>query len=657
MKGHLAYLLALSLAVVLSVNTLGEAQGKYDPRAAFDPTFDAGSTSPYRSSNGMPGPAYWQNRADYTIDARLDGDLKVITATERIVYTNNSPDSLPFVWLTLDQNQFRSDSRSAKISSSSSKFNGGFTITSVEVGMNARKSKGDYLISDTRMQVRLPGALKPKGDKLTLTITYSFPIAPAGMGRSGMIETKNGTIYEIAQWYPHMLVYDDIAGWNVLPFLGAGEFYFDYGDYDYRVTVPADHIVAGSGVLLNPGEVLTGTERERLSRAKESDSTLMIRSLGDVQSAQAGSSSKRTRTWHFQMKNSRDVSWASSKAYIWDAARINLPGGKKGLAMSVYPEESATDTAWNRTTQYLKGSVEIFSGSWYPYPYPVALAVAGPVGGMEYPGMFFGSWKATKKVLWMVVDHEIGHVWFPMIVGSNERANAWMDEGFNTFIDIFATDEYNKGEYAPKRDNEYAPKGGNPAREIVPYLRSEDSQPILSYADAIPGKYVHPLEYYKTALGLVILRDYVLGRDRFDYAFRNYISHWAFKHPVPFDFFRAMNNGSGENLNWFWKGWFVEKWTLDQAVKGVAYVDGDTSKGALITITNNEQLVMPATVSIQEVNGHSGTLDLPVEIWERSGDFTFRYSSTSTISSVTIDPEERLPDIDAANNVWPPQSH
>ena len=335
MKGHLAYLLALSLAVVLSVNTLGEAQGKYDPRAAFDPTFDAGSTSPYRSSNGMPGPAYWQNRADYTIDARLDGDLKVITATERIVYTNNSPDSLPFVWLTLDQNQFRSDSRSAKISSSSSKFNGGFTITSVEVGMNARKSKGDYLISDTRMQVRLPGALKPKGDKLNLTITYSFPIAPAGMGRSGMLETKNGTIYEIAQWYPHMLVYDDVAGWNLLPFLGSGEFYFDYGDYDYRVTVPADHIVAGSGILLNPEEVLTRTERDRLSRAMESDSTVMIRSLHDLQSVEPGSGSERTRTWHFQMKNSRDVSWASSKAYVWDAARLNLPGGRKGLAMSV----------------------------------------------------------------------------------------------------------------------------------------------------------------------------------------------------------------------------------------------------------------------------------------------------------------------------------
>ena len=653
MKSHVVPVIVFSLGVLLSLNRPTAAQGKYDPRTAFDPTFDSGSTSPYRSSNGMPGPAYWQNRADYTIDARLDEELKTITATERIIYTNNSPDSLPFVWLTLDQNQLRPDSRSARISSSSSKFNGGFTITSVGVGMDGRKSKGNYLISDTRMQVRLPGALKPKGDKLNLTITYSFPIAPAGMGRSGMLETKNGTIYEIAQWYPHMLVYDDVAGWNLLPFLGSGEFYFDYGDYDYRVTVPADHIVAGSGILLNPEEVLTRTERDRLSRAMESDSTVMIRSLHDLQSVEPGSGSERTRTWHFQMKNSRDVSWASSKAYVWDAARLNLPGGRKGLAMSVYPEESATDTAWNHTTQYLKGSVEIFSRSWYPYAYPVALAVAGPVGGMEYPGMFFGSWKATKKVLWMVVNHEIGHVWFPMIVGSNERVNAWMDEGFNTFIDIYATDEYNHGQFSPKRDNEYAPKGGNPAREIVPYLKSEDSQPIVSYADAIPGRYVHPLEYYKTALGLVILKEYVLGQDRFDYAFRNYISHWAFKHPAPFDFFRAMNNGSGENLNWFWKGWFVENWKLDQAVKEVSYVDGDSSKGAMITITNNEQLVMPVTVRIQEVNGHSSTLDLPVEIWERSGEFTFRYNSTSAISSVTLDPDERLPDIDGSNNHWP----
>ncbi len=636
------------------LGALACAQTGYDPHKAFDPMFDSESKSGYRSSNGMPGPAFWQNRADYSIDAALDESTKVITAMVSITYTNNSPDSLAYVWLALDQNNFEATSRSARGSSTPPRFTGGFAIHRVDVQQHGKKTSGVYVIDDTRMQVRLPVALKPRGDKLTLTIAYSFPIPPQGAGRTGMMETKNGTIYDIAQWYPRMEVYDDITGWNVLPFLGAGEFYLEYGDFDYRVTVPADQIVVGSGKLLNPDEVLTVTEKNRLAKARASDSTLVIRNLNDVLKAHAAPPGKAVRMWHFRMEKSRDVVWASSRAFLWDAARINLPANKKALAMAVYPEESATDSAWKRCAQYIKQSVEIFSRTWYPYPYPEATAVGGPVGGMEYPGVIFGHWKATGKSLWMIANHEIGHEWFPMIVGSNERVHAWMDEGFNTFIDIYATEEFNKGEFAPKRDNEYAPKGGNPSRGIVPTLLSPDSRPIVSYADAIPGNFVHPLEYYKAALGLVLLREDVLGKDRFDYAFKNYIQHWAYKHPAPFDFFRAMNNAAGENLNWFWRGWFIENWKLDQAVRGVKYIDGDTAKGALITITNNDQMVMPVTIRIAEANGRTQTLRFPVEIWERSGEWTFQYSSTSSITSVVLDPEERLPDVDAANNVWPP---
>ncbi|MGA2623881.1 MAG: M1 family metallopeptidase [Bacteroidota bacterium] len=630
------------------------AQRGYYSHKAFDPLFDSESKSAYRSSNGMPGPAYWQNRADYSIDASLDESTKVITATVRITYTNNSPDSLPYVWLALDQNNFRDTSRSVRISSAPPHFIGGFSIHSVEVLEHGRKTSGIYVIDDTRMQVRLPAPLKPGGDKLMLMIVYSFPVPPQGVGRTGMMETKSGTIYDIAQWYPRMEVYDDITGWNLLPFLGPGEFYLEYGDFDYRVTVPADQIVVGSGTLLNADEVLTVIERNRLAKARISDSTVVIRDLNDVLNFHAPLPGKALRTWHFRMENSRDVVWASSRAFLWDAARINLPGEKVSLAMAVYPEESAADSAWKRCVQYVKQSVEIFSRNWYAYPYPEATAVGGPVGGMEYPGVIFGHLKAAGKALWMIANHEIGHEWFPMIVGSNERVHAWMDEGFNTFIDIYATEEFNKGEFAPKRDGEYAPKGGNPSRGIVPTLLSPESQPIISYADAIPGNLVHPLEYYKAALGLVLLREDVLGKDRFDYAFKNYIQHWAYKHPAPFDFFRAMNNAAGENLNWFWRGWFIENWKLDQAVKGVKYIDGDTAKGALITITNNDQMVMPVTLRIVEANGRAQTLRFPVEIWERSAEWTFPYASTSSITSVVLDPDERFPDVDAANNVWPP---
>lgn len=271
---------------------------------------------------------------------------------------------------------------------------------------------------------------------------------------------------------------------------------------------------------------------------------------------------------------------------------------------------------------------------------------------MEYPGIVFCWWKMYNKVLWFVTAHELGHNWFPMIVGSNERANAWMDEGFNTFIDIYASDEFNHGEYAPKRDGEFDPQGKNPARDIVPYLLNPESQPIMSYADAIPGKYVHTLEYYKTALGLYMLREYVLGHDRFDYAFRTYIRRWAFKHPSPEDFFRTMNDAAGENLNWFWKEWFVKNYKLDQAVDSVKYVDDDPSKGSLITIENKDQMVMPVTLEVKESNGKSAKVDLPVEIWERGGVFTLHYNSTSRIDSVIIDPDKVLPDVEPENNVW-----
>ncbi len=627
----------------------------YNPHSAFDPMFDNNSGTFYRSASGKPGPGYWQNQADYKINASLDDKNNLVSGNVEITYINNSPDNLHYVWLQLDQNRFKDSSRSAAVSGfnpAAEKFNGGDNIKSVKIIINGRTQTANYVITDTRMQIRLPELLKAKGGKLKILIDYSFEVPPQNMGRSGYMDSKNGKIFDIAQWFPRMEVYDDLIGWNTLPFLGAGEFYLDYGNYDYSVTVPWYMIVAGSGELLNPQQVLTKQEISRLNEARKSDKTIFIRAANEINDPSSRPVHKGNLTWHFKMINARDVSWAASKAFIWDAARINLPGGKKSLAMSVYPVESAGDSAWGRSTEYLKRSVEIFSKDWYVYPYPNAINVGGPVGGMEYPAIVFCSYRAKRKSLWMVTNHEIGHTWFPMIVGSDERENAWMDEGFNTFIDVLSYKHFNHGEYYPKRDGEYAPKGGNPAREIVPVILSKEAQPIISYADQINGRYVHPLEYFKTAFGLVMLRNYVLGKKRFDYAFRTYIRCWAFKHPSPEDFFRTMNDAAGENLNWFWKGWFVKNWKLDQAVKDVKYIDGDTAKGALITIENLDRMVMPVVVQIKQFNGKSGKVKLPVEIWEHSGTFTFRYNSTGAIDTVRIDPEEQLPDVDLSNNIW-----
>jgi hypothetical protein len=307
--------------------------------------------------------------------------------------------------------------------------------------------------------------------------------------------SRNGEIFEIAQWYPRMAVYDDLRGWDTAPYLNS-EFYLEYGDFDYAITVPWNMIVAGSGELLNPGDVLTATQQKRLEQARRSDATVMIRTPAEVNQPSSRPKTSGTLTWHFRMHNTRDVAFGASAAYVWDAARINLPEGKTALAMSVYPVESAGPQAWGRATEFLKASTEYFSRQWYPYPWAVAINEAGTAGGMEYPGITFDAKDAKGKSLHMVIAHEIGHIWFPMIVGSNERRDAWLDEGFNTFIDVYEGDAFNRGEYAPKRDGEYAPGGGNPADEIARVMMDPDAPPLLIGADMVPEAFRHPITYF-----------------------------------------------------------------------------------------------------------------------------------------------------------------
>ncbi|MGH3631035.1 MAG: M1 family aminopeptidase, partial [Sciscionella sp.] len=288
---------------------------------------------------------------------------------------------------------------------------------------------------------------------------------------------------------------------------------------------------------------------------------------------------------------------------------------------------------------------------WYPYPWPVAVNVAGPVSGMEYPGMGFDSMRSRGKALFWISAHEIGHSWFPMIVGTNERRSAWMDEGFNTFMDTYESEDFNHGEYAPKRDPEYAPGGGNPVEEIQKVLRDPDAPAIMTRADAIREKYRHPVTYFKAALGLVLLRGQILGKPRFDFAFRKFIRDWAYKHPSPSDFFRAMDSAGGEDLSWFWRGWFFENWNLDLAVEKVAYVDGDPAKGATVTIANLDRLVMPATVEIDYTDGTKKRLRLPAETWIQQRSVALSLDGGGPIATVTVDPDHVIPDEDRSNNV------
>lgn len=636
----------LMMGAAYGQNQNDHSASPYDPRPLWNPLFYTHYGNQFRNANGSPGPLYWQNEVNYNINATLDTTDKRLTATVEINYTNNSPDNLSFLWLQMDQNIYRKDSRGTATQDvtggrfANTSYTKGYELKSVTIeGKNG--GPADYIVNDTRMQIRLKDPVQAKGGKIKIKINYSFKIPQYGTDRMGRLDTKNGWIYEIAQWYPRMCVYDDVKGWNTIPYMGAGEFYLEYGDIDYTLKIPADMIVVGAGELQNPKDVLTKTERKRLDEASKSDKTVMIRTAQEVTDP-ASRPQKGMLTWHFHMSHTRDVAWAASKAFIWDAAKINLPDGKTALAQSVYPVESAGDSAWGRSTEYTKASIERYSEKWYPFPYKVATNVAGIVHGMEYPGFVFCSYQSKGEGLWGVTTHEFGHTWYPMIVGSNERKYPWMDEGFNTFINDEATKWFNNGEFYHKQNN----------HSMAGRIFRNGMDPIMTIPDVIQHYNLGVAAYYKPAMGMHILRNVILGKDRFDYAFRKYTKDWAFKHPTPWDFFHAMDNAAGEELDWFWREWFFTNDQLDQGVKSVEYVDNDPSKGALITLENLGEMALPAIVKVVEDNGKDSTFTLPVEIWQRGDTKTFLYASTDSLQSVTLDPDNLLPDINDDNNQW-----
>jgi len=634
-----------ALLFTLSVSLLAQSS-KYNAKEAFNPHFYPYPGTEYRSASGEPGPKYWQNRADYKIECTIDTVQHEIRGKQELTYTNNSPDQLKFLWLQLDQNIYKEDSRGTATTTASGgrwanrNFTDGHVIKSITVEANGKKYMPQYQITDTRMQVWLQEALK-SGTKVKLHIEFAFTVPTYGTDRMGRLQTKNGWVYEIAQWYPRMCVYDDLQGWNVLPYLGQGEFYLEYGDIEFTVTAPADMIVVGSGELLNPQECFTATEAKRYAEAKNSDKTVIIRSADEVN--KGIKPSKATNTWKFKIQNTRDAAWAASKAFILDGAKINLPSGKKALALSAYPVESDTPDAWRRSTEFTKASIEYYSQKWYEYPYPAAVNVAGIVGGMEYPGIVFCSYRAKGASLWGVTDHEFGHIWFPMIVGSNERKYAWMDEGFNTFINDLSTEAFNNGEF---KDQAIVPENAKKAQF------GDNIDELFNTPDVIQQRSLGVSAYFKPSQMLHALRNNVLGAERFDRALKEYIQRWAYKHPSPWDFFRTIENVAGEDLAWFWRGWVFNNWKIDQAVKDVKYRDNVPANGGLITIENLEKMPMPVTVLIKESNGKTHNLKLPVEIWQRGSIYTFPVGTTSEITEVTLDPDKTLPDWDRSNNSW-----
>ena len=578
----LSHLLAAA-AVCFTVNQAATAQAFEDKfRQLNDDKFR--SPNIYRTASGAPGHAYWQQEADYKIQVALDDENQRITAKSTITYTNNSPDTLRYLWVQLDQNRFKKDSIGPQSRATGSlervsfsrmesmltqeSFPAGYELTEIS------KENGEPLahyVNDTMLRLDLSEPLK-SGDSVTFNINWQFNIIEAEVlgGRGGYeyFEEDGNYLYEMAQWFPRMAAYYDAEGWQNKQFVGNGEFALEFGDYRVEITVPADHIVASTGVLQNPEDVLTSIQRQRLEAARNADEPIKIVTEEEALENQKEGISE-TKTWIFEAEKVRDFAWASSRKFIWDAQ-----GYKKNdtdvLAMSFYPEEG--NPLWERySTASIIHTIEHYNDYSFDYPYPVAISVNGPVGGMEYPMITFNGprpyvdedsgekyySKRTKYGLISVIIHEIGHIYFPMIVNTDERQWTWMDEGINTYLQFLAEQKWEK---------DYPSWRGEP-RNITRYMASSNQMPIMTNSESILQ--FGNNAYGKPATALNILRETIVGRDLFDFAFREYAQRWKFKRPTPEDLFRTLEDASGVDLDWFWRGWFYSTDHVDISLEQV----------------------------------------------------------------------------------------
>ncbi|MFN4134644.1 MAG: M1 family metallopeptidase [Novosphingobium sp.] len=544
----------------------------------------------YRNASGAPGYRYWQQKVDYDVKARLDEARRTVSGTQTVTYRNNSPDSLPYLWLLLDQNDYKRNSIAELTNTVSGdkisldevrrakrmqEWEGGFTITAVR---DAAGKPLPFTVVDSLLRIDLGSAVAAGGGETTFSIDWSFPMAEANVvgGRSGYeCFTQPGEdgncIFEGAQWFPRLAVYSDYEGWHNKAFLGSGEFTLEFGDYKVALTVPADHVVSATGVLQNPDAVLSPVQRQRLEQARTAKAPVYVVTPEEALAAERGKAAGE-KTWVFAAQNVRDFGWASSRKFAWDALGVKQDYAEQPLvmAMSFFPKEARP--LWDAySTKAIAHTIDVYGRFAFPYPYPVAQSVNGPVGGMEYPMITFngprpvkdrktGNLTYTERAkygLIGVVIHEIGHNWFPMIVNSDERQWTWMDEGLNTFLQFQAEKLW---------DKDFPARRGEP-KDIAEYMQSQNQVPLMTQSDSVLQFGANG--YGKPATALTILRETVLGRELFDRAFREYAERWRFKHPTPYDFFRTMEESSGVDLDWFWRGWFYSTDHVDIALDKV----------------------------------------------------------------------------------------
>jgi len=600
--------LIVLLTLCLTVASIGMAQvqqtkGNYvDKFRQMDEIWPTANS--YRTAGGEPGHEYWQQRADYKINVTLDEKKHRIEGNVEITYHNNSPDTLRFLWVQLDQNRFNKNSMQHKTATynapdSLKGFDGsparlslgqlrqqqlmedrdfGFEINNVSQGGNELK----HTVVGTKMRVDLPMPLK-SGESTSFAVDYAFNIIESDVmgGRGGYEHFPDdeidggGYLYEMSQWYPRMGAYTDYEAWTAKEFLGSGEFTQEFGNFDVTLTVPADHVVAATGELQNMNDVMTSEQLERWEEAKTADRPVYIVTMEEaIENEKEGTND--TKTWHFAAENVRDFAWASSRKFAWDAKGYDQGGSVRPhvMAMSYFPKEGGE--LWEKySTEVVIHTMEVYSRVSFEYPYPVAISVNGPVGGMEYPMITFNGPRtilnddgtrtytmAEKEFLIGVVIHEVGHFYFPMIVNSDERQWTWMDEGLNSYLDGVAGREW---------DYDWA---NSEPSDIIDYMKSQNQVPIMTQSDSVLR--LGPNAYTKPATSLNILREVILGRDLFDFAFKEYSRRWMFKRPTPSDFFRTMEEASGVDLDWFWRGWYYTTDHVDISLDHIYQMRMDT---------------------------------------------------------------------------------
>ncbi|MGO4892238.1 M1 family metallopeptidase [Flavobacterium sp. W21_SRS_FM6] len=609
----------------------------------------------YRNAAGEPGHKYWQQRVDYNIKVTLDEEKRRLDGVETITYHNNSPDTLKYLWLQLDQNVYRPDSMASKTNTFGGIGNRGPATQSAsndkpaqlslgairrqhfiddhELGYNIKSVKDKsgkslhYVIVGTNMRVDLPQPLRT-GKEFDFVIEFGFNIveedavsARAGYEHFPDDEREGGNdIFLLAQWYPRLHAYTDYEAWTNKEFLGRGEFTLEFGDFEVEMTVPADHIVSSTGTLENASSVLTSTQRKRLKEAEKADRIVFVVTEEEALENEKEGTDKQ-KTWKFNAKNVRDFSWASSRKFMWDAKGYAQGGSDQPLvmAMSFYPKEGGD--LWKKySTESIVHTLEVYSRFSFDYPYPVAQSVNGPVGGMEYPMITFNGPRtelqkdgsrtysqSEKRFLIGVVIHEVGHIYFPMTVNSDERQWTWMDEGINSFLDGVAGREWDPT----------IPWGVEP-RDIVDYMKGSVQVPIMTQSDSVLR--LGPNAYTKPAAALNILRETILGRELFDFAFKEYAQRWKFKRPTPSDFFRTMEEASGVDLDWFWRGWFYTTDHVDISLDNVYKLRLDT-KDPDIDFARERQQELDKPMSLTDERNKAEGIELWVDRFADLKDF------------------------------------